>query len=81
MALLCQNKWDMPGRYSTVWCDLSTEWFTPRMSTPKEELAAIVRELQETLYRLQESKNREVRLTLLRRMGLLLREADRVVDE
>ena len=48
---------------------------------PEDQLAEIVRQLQETLFELQETKNREVRLTLLRHMRLLLLEADRVVDE
>lgn len=48
---------------------------------PEDQVAEIVRQLQETLSELQETKNREVRLTLLRHMRLLLQEADHVLDE
>jgi hypothetical protein len=48
---------------------------------PEDQLAEIVRQLQETLSELQETKNRELQLTLVRHMRLLLLEADRVLDE
>jgi hypothetical protein len=48
---------------------------------PEDPIAEIVRQLQDTLSELRETKNREVRLTLLRHMRLLLHEADRVVDD
>ena len=50
-------------------------------SMPEDEIAAIVRQLQETLSELKETKNRDMQLTLLRHMRLLLLEADRAVDE
>jgi hypothetical protein len=49
-------------------------------SMPEDEIAAIVRQLQETLSELKETKNRDMGLTMLRHMRLLL-EADRAVDE
>ena len=48
---------------------------------PDDQVAEIIQQLQETLSELQETKNREVRLSLLRHMRLLLLEADRVLDE
>jgi hypothetical protein len=40
---------------------------------PEHQFAEILRELQETPSELQEPKNREVRLTLVRHMRLLLK--------
>jgi hypothetical protein len=62
---------------------LSRSRFVFRYSTivQEDELEPIVRQLQETLSELQETKNREIRLTLLRHMRLLLLEGDRVLDE
>jgi hypothetical protein len=48
---------------------------------PEDQVAEIVRQLQEPLPELQETKHRENRLTLLRHMRLLLLEADLVLDE
>jgi hypothetical protein len=48
---------------------------------PEHQFVEIVRELQETLSELQQTTNREVRLTLVRHMRLWLLEADRVLDE
>lgn len=48
---------------------------------PEDEMDPILRQLQETLSELQETKNREARLTLLQHMRLLLLEADHVLDE
>jgi hypothetical protein len=53
---------------------------SPR-SMLEDKIAAIVRQLQEPLSELKETKNRDMRLTLLRHMRLLLFEADRAVDE
>jgi hypothetical protein len=50
-------------------------------SMPEDEIAPIVRQLQETLSELKETKNRDMRLTLLRHMRLLLSEADNAVDQ
>jgi hypothetical protein len=47
----------------------------------EDEIAAIVRELQETLSELRETKNCDMRLTLMRHMRLLLLEADNAVDQ
>ena len=55
--------------------------FQSLASMPEDEIAAIVRQLQETLSELKETKNRDMRLTLLRHMRLLLLEADTAVDE
>jgi len=48
---------------------------------PEDEIAAIIGQLQETLSELKETKNRDLRLRLLRHMRLLLSEADRAVDQ
>jgi hypothetical protein len=55
--------------------------FQSLVSMPEDEISAIVRQLQETLSELKETKNRDKRLTLLRHMRLLLSEADHAVDE
>ena len=45
------------------------------------KLNRLLRQLQETLSELRETKNREVRLTLLQHMWLLLLEANHVLAE
>jgi hypothetical protein len=50
-------------------------------SMPEDEIAAMVRQLQETLSEVKETMNRDMRLTLLRHMRLLLLEADNAVDQ
>ena len=46
-----------------------------------DQIAEICRQLQETLSELQETRNRDLRLTLLRHMRLLLLEAERALDD
>jgi hypothetical protein len=55
--------------------------FQSLVSMPEDEIVAIVRQLQETLSELKETKNRDMRLTLMRHMRLLLLEADNAVDQ
>ena len=50
-------------------------------SMPEDEIAAMVRQLQETLSEVKETRNLDMRLTLLRHMRLLLLEADNAVDQ